>query len=641
MLKSIISIISIFLCLIILSISPLYDVNAAFLYKSYVVKKDRGRDILCDPYIVQKDDWICKLFKQGGEISQEDFPEFLSIFKRINLHIHNVNRILPGQHIFIPLKILSRDSMLGQSSGIVTIPFVTISNIPEILKNHSIAYTVKEGECLSRLIVQGYRADMATTELYKEGMKLFRLINPEIIDSNLIYYGQKIYIPNPSIRNQPWYKSLFDASGNIVEEIVLDDTTASCARDTAAVAAVTRKKDITPSPFNHLAQALDATLLNKGTYYFPMQGEEDFGLDLSIFPVIELNNQSRIIFQEDDMQEYALNAIKSFWKNVIIVPISQKLSSDQLFDSVINSIFKDSIKNKLFFSDQGMEVNITAKWIIEKQSGDENKGHPVCINFIENQDEHTPGSICRYFESQGVIIKDIIKDGKISKNKKEDVNYRQSDKKITFINTLEIKDIVNDLLKAMGYNYDRNIKITFPYKGIQVEALANLISLKDDAPLIVDFGNIYGKAIIAVKKAGIEVIQVNMEEEINTIIQKLLKGIELDYTIDPIFFVAKRPEKYNTSLTIPGFLVADVGSHNILISTVPLHNELIQFLSDRNLKVIIINSVNSKLWNVDEITSTSRRTDLGRICSVSDHKSNSELFQDFWALRSNKGGLKL
>ncbi len=590
------SLTSIFLCLIIFTISPLYDVNAAFLYKSYVVKKDRGRDVLCDPYIVQKDDWIYKIFRQRGEISQKDFPEFLSIFKRINPHILKVNRILPDQHIFIPLKILSRDSMMGQSSGIVTIPFVTISNIPEILKNHSTAYTVKQGDYLSRLVARGYGVPGTTSndekmKLYKEGMKLFRLINPGIVDPNLIHAGQKIYIPNPLIRNQPWYKSLFDASGNIVEEIVLDHTDASRTRDTAAVAAVTRKEDIALSPLEQLAHVLDARLLNKGTYYFPMQGgEEDFGLDLSRFPVIELKNQSRIIFQEDDMQEYALNAIRSFWKNVIIVPASQKSSLDQLFDSVINSTFKDSIKNKLSFSDQGVEVNITARWIIEKQLGDENKAHSVCINFIENQDKRIPDSICRYLESQGIIVKDIIKDGKIAKkDKKEDVKYRQSDKNITFINTLEIKDIVNDLFKAMGYRYEQNINITFPYKGIQVQALSNLISLKDDARLIiVDFGNIYGEAISAIKRAGMEVVRIDTEDNINTSIEKLLKGIGLDYTIDPMFFVAERPEKYNISLTIQGFLVADSDGNNILIATVPLHNELIQFLRDRDFKVVIV-----------------------------------------------------
>jgi len=63
--------------------------DSAFLYKSYIVHQDRGRDILCDPYIVKKNDYVLKLFKQKGEIAHKDFPEFLRIFKRINPHIHN------------------------------------------------------------------------------------------------------------------------------------------------------------------------------------------------------------------------------------------------------------------------------------------------------------------------------------------------------------------------------------------------------------------------------------------------------------------------------------------------------------------------------------------------------------------------
>lgn len=581
--------ISIFLCLIIFTISPLYDVNAAFLYKKYVIRKDNGLDVLCDSYIIQKNDWVFKLFSQKGEISQKNFPEFLRIFKRINPHIHNANKILPGQHIFVPLRILKQDSMLGQSSGIVTIPFVTISSVPEILKNYSTEYTVKEGECLSRLIVQGYRTDEATTELYREGIKLFGLINPGIVDSNLIHAGQKIYIPNSLIRNQPWYQSLFDPFGNIVAKILSDDTVSSYAKNEIKTKSIEKENDITQSPFKKLVYALDAKLLNKGTYYFPMQAEEDFGLDLSKFPVIELANQSKIIFQEDDIQGYALNAIRSFWKNVIIIPFSQKSSSEQLFDLTINSVFKDNIKNKLSFSDQGIKINLTAKWIGEIPLVTENGTYSVCINFIANPDERTPDSMCRYLKSQGVIVKDIIKNGKITgKYIKKDVNCRESNQKTSFIKSRESKIIVNDLLEAMSYRYDQDINFTFPYKGIQIEALSNLISLKDQTPLIVDFGNIYGEAVSAIKKAGMEMIRIDTKDNVNTIIQKLLKDIGLDYTINPIFFIAKRPEEYNTSLSIPGFLVADSDNHNILISTVPLHNDLIQFLRDKHLKIVIV-----------------------------------------------------
>ena len=88
--------------------------HGAFLYKSYIVRQDRGQDILCDPYIVQKDDYVLKIFRQRGEISHADFPEFLRIFRRINPHIPNIDKVLPGQHIFIPLKKLAHNSLQGQ-----------------------------------------------------------------------------------------------------------------------------------------------------------------------------------------------------------------------------------------------------------------------------------------------------------------------------------------------------------------------------------------------------------------------------------------------------------------------------------------------------------------------------------------------
>jgi hypothetical protein len=100
---------------------------ANLLYKSYVVKHDGDREILCDPYIVQKNDHVLKLFRQRGQISEEDFPEFLRIFRRLNSHIRNIDLIRPGEQIFIPLKRLKpQDGLPGQSSGMVTLPLVTI-----------------------------------------------------------------------------------------------------------------------------------------------------------------------------------------------------------------------------------------------------------------------------------------------------------------------------------------------------------------------------------------------------------------------------------------------------------------------------------------------------------------------------------
>ena len=121
-------------------------VFAAVLYKSYLVKYDRGWDILCDPYVVQKDDWVYKIFRQKGELSAKDFREFLSIFRRLNPHIQNIDRIRPNQHIIIPLKKIEPGTFPDQASGNVTIPFVTISKVTDLINSYASAHECQRDE---------------------------------------------------------------------------------------------------------------------------------------------------------------------------------------------------------------------------------------------------------------------------------------------------------------------------------------------------------------------------------------------------------------------------------------------------------------------------------------------------------------
>ena len=119
--------------------------QGSILYKSYIIQKDQGRDILCDPYVVRKNDYIWKIFRQKGEFATRDFPEFLNVFKRLNPQLSDINRIHPGLQILIPLKILSPGAFKNQATGTVTIPFITVASVHKILKPFLRAYVVKKG----------------------------------------------------------------------------------------------------------------------------------------------------------------------------------------------------------------------------------------------------------------------------------------------------------------------------------------------------------------------------------------------------------------------------------------------------------------------------------------------------------------
>lgn len=600
------------LMIFLLCIIAPFPAYSNFSYKSYVVQRDRGTDILCDPYIVQKNDWVHKLFKQKGEIAYKNFQEFLSIFKRMNPHIHNINKIHPGQQLFIPLKKLEPGAMPGQSSGIVTIPFITISSIEDIVKASLAEYKIKKGDCISKLVAQGY--GLYGTGSYIKGVALFKLTNPNVNNLHNIYPGQIIYMPDPSIQKEQWYRSIFDNSGNIIRKLlsmtpleISTDRSESLTSEKTQINNSGNKKNEPVSFFQGAANILDAKLLNNGAYYFPKQGEEDFQLDLSRFPIMEFKDKSRIIFSEGNIKKSDLKAIKAFWENVKILPIRRKASREEIFDSIFSSFQKDTSKNQLSFSDKGVKIKVSARWIIDKSSAAGNKSRSsVCMTLINSRNEQTPDLICRYLERHNIIIKDILQDkkGKREKSKKESKkpakkNHAQD---VTGINASNYKAFVNNLLATLGYNYAQSVSISFPYAGIQVEAMSNLVSKSDGKMLLVDFGDLYGDAIFTIKKTGLDVICIKEEYDFPAIIEKLLYALNVSYVKDPMFFAAKRPDNYNTSLTISGFLIANtdlsiLSEHSkqltkkskTLIATAPLHYDIVQFLTEQDIRLLMVN----------------------------------------------------
>ena len=64
--------------------------------------------------------------------------------------------------------------------------------------------------------------------------------------------------------------------------------------------------------------------------------------------------------------------------------------------------------------------------------------------------------------------------------------------------------------------------------------------------------------------------------------------MNVSYTKNPAFLAAKRPAVDNTKLTIPGFLTEQQDTPETLISLAPLNHEVIQYLTDSNIKIIRI-----------------------------------------------------
>jgi len=567
---------------------------AAFFYKSYVIRYDRGWNILCDPYVVQKDDWVFKLFRQKGEISNTDFPEFLRIFKRLNPHIHDIDRIRPGQHIVIPLKKVDPDELSEQSSDIVTIPYLTNATLPDDATKDSTDYRVKKGDCVSILISQKYGS--YGTPSYQEGEKLFRLMNPQIENLNLIYAGQMIRLPDPKNQNQSPSQPPIDTAA-IQKTPERDHLDSSVAFDEKIPlsSGVNNGKEPSDSPLSKVASVLDAKLFNKGYYYLPRPGQKDFKVDLSQTPFIKLEDGKRVLFTSgDENQNDDIMTFKSFWKDVVVVNVAPEDSLEKVFDTVFGSLEGAVIKHRLSFSDHGVDVDVQGRWIIEKPGKNGEAKRHLCITVIDGLKERTPQSIIRYLDQNNIIIKEILIGKKIKEPKSNVSRFNIADKNLDIIDASDHETFVKNFLIVMGYRYSPNSNISFQYAGIQIDATSNLATKSNDNLFYIDFGTFYGDAIQSIEKSGYSIIQIKNNDSLGDIIQKLLGAMNTSFIKDPTFLAAKRPAEHNTRLIIPGFLMDHADMSMVLLTFAPLNHQVLQFLTDNDIRIIRINLLGKK-----------------------------------------------
>jgi len=565
-------------CLVSLGSPSIFQ--GSILYKSYIIQKDQGREILCDPYIVRKNDHIWKIFRQKGEFATRDFPEFLNVFKRLNPQLSDIDRIHPGLQILIPLKILSPGAFKDQATGTVTIPFITVPSVHKILKPFLKAYIVKKGDVVSELVRPGFGSIQNRT--YQSGLKLFKLVNPDIHNLNRIYQGQKIYLINPQIQSQPWYHSLFDAAGNIV-----DDFRFKTRISATGVTPPKERPSRTKSPVERLAAVVNAKVVNRGAFFFPQKSGQDLKIELRNNPLLKTDNQKMILFASDALAVSEINLIRSFWKNVKVVSASHNLSLEDMLKRIWESQKSVDDAPKLSISDDGFELEIRAQWIIDQGSQLKATKQRLCITIVEDLAECTSPAVTRYLKTRGIIIKEILRGSGLARMKYQGISKEPSKGSRTIhLDAAARERLVREVVQALGYRYAPDVDITFPYSGIQVTARSNLIT-KGDKTLCVDYGELYGEAVSAIRASGLNIVQIKAHEKFDATLLKLLKALNVNYTADPIFYAANRPPQYNTSLTIPGYFISNPGKIKILVSESVLKDEIIQFLLEKGFDKII------------------------------------------------------
>ncbi len=569
---------------------PLARAEGATLYKSYVIKQARGFDILCDPYIVLKNDSVSQLILKRGEMARKDFPEFLEIFRQINPGVANLNRIRIGQHIFIPIKKLKKNSLPGQTTGTVTIPFVTISKLQKVLMENTEPYTVKRGDMISVLISQRWGGPRGK-QSFRDGMKLFKRANTAIADMNLVLPGQRIYLPNLNLKQNPLYRMLLSGKGQWQLPAARSPGHETLTRvdSTDSVIAPRKVKKRRPPPTNlqRAATALNAKLLAKGTYHFPSAGQDDLRLDLSRSPVLKFKDGKNVVVATRQKRLPDLDSRRAVWKDVDGIRLPQQAPLPLIMDRLASVMPNLSANRQIKLDDHGLIVRARARWVFENVPRGRREASTTMLTPPAEGGAALPEPLAQYLAGHRVFTRSIDPNGAVKDKPAETGKTPRKAPDVTRIDGSGIRQVVPELVRAMGYRFTGGVPIIFSYAGIQVKAVSNLIAKPDGNLLLVDFEELMGDAIEAIRNSHVEIIQLKKRTPVLDGVRRLLVALKCPVVENPTLTLFKAGKAVDISATLPGLLIKPGGKVDILLTTRPISAEASRLLAGPGTRVII------------------------------------------------------
>ena len=445
-------------------------------YKRYSIFKYQNEYILCEPYTVKKDDWLYKIFRKKGEISEKDFPHFLLIFKELNPQISNIDAIEPGIPILIPLKKVDKKDYDLSSSDNIDVPVIEFSTLPDdkILAPFIRKHTVKKGENLSGLINDQFLE--RGRRLSEEGLKAFQLANPHIQNVNIIFEGSDIYLPDPSIKSQPWFRSFFPQK---------DEKENRSARPPSLESQVNEMQLLQLKKYSSL---VGATLLSRGKMYFPGNEGDRQVLDLSDTPIIKTKDGGKILVLSGiNQNEVLLKQVREFWKDLRIQMMAETLEQLKAAEKTESAIKPGvSIKNKQLVKNL---LDLTPYEYIPDAS------IPFTLNSIRL--EASFGRIIR--EDQADLL---VNFGNVYGNALDILSKKEFDI-ISITPQLTSQEISQLVFSNLGYATWNDPSF---HTGMQLESIKGVYAVKKNEKLFIPENPLTASAIAYLKKEEVKIL---------------------------------------------------------------------------------------------------------------------------------------
>ncbi|MEE4112015.1 MAG: hypothetical protein V2I40_04320, partial [Desulfobacteraceae bacterium] len=194
-------------------------------------------------------------------------------------------------------------------------------------------------------------------------------------------------------------------------------------------------------------------------------------------------------------------------------------------------------------------------------------------------------AIVRYLDQNDILIKEILSGSPEATRRPIHADAAAD---ADSIDGTSQKTLIASFAALMGFSYAPNTGISFPYAGIQVQALSNLLSFGNGREILIDFGDLYGDAVNAIRGTGLEILQIDVDTGPVEIIQRLMETAGMAYTAAPVFYGANRSPEFNTAISVEGILIPTGTGENRLITEKRIPELIQMYLMDQGIQRVRI-----------------------------------------------------
>jgi len=476
------------------------------------------------------------------------------------------------------------------------LPPYTLEGVEEIAEVVVQRHTLLPGEHLTNVLRNTY--SIPDHLIFNEYLNFIRELNPDVKDLNTMQDYQiiliplnlppknmnyKIIIPQPedvsvTIPPMPEHKKLKPPVLKPERKITLERLNISrLLKDGLAV----------------LLEESGGTIQQEGIHEFPDFEGSQLSLDTTIYPLLQLKNNTTIILDlknllPPDIQEI----IQSNWSNYKIIPSRNDQDVESTLDHIIKEMsFFNVIKDgEPLVRGQDVLVKIMGDWTVYPTSGTQKV---LIVNLIHSPEHKAPIIIKNYLEELAIKLVDITLFEQSEDEVSSMIEYTGESAGLPKISKIDFTDklpSVDTLLELAEQDYSKNVPISVYSRdstGLALNITIDRTFVKNGKKHLIYLQNKSPKLLHLLTQQGFPLLRLTDKEDAVTTIKKVLDFLNIHYQSPLITFAASKTDQENKIwINIPGILFKTEGK-KVLLTHLELHHKLISFLRGKGIKPTI------------------------------------------------------